>query len=525
VNCRMTGNLIQLRYKLSWAKTRSNNGRVALFAVGYLLFLLVSTLLSAGGFGAGVAAIRSGHAERVAQILLSALFLSAVFATVIMGFGMSSAFSDTELRRYPLHARERFVARHVLGLADPYWFFILALEMGLVTALYVYGSFSWWSGAIAALLLFLCFYLLTRVLSVWIDRLMASGSGYVVMVMLLMFGGLASAVVAIFENKRAPIAKVLPVLRFTPPFGAAAAMTRRASESFYGLAIVAVWLIALLALLIALEHRPSPRTQARRDSGSLWNSGFDRLAAMFGRPMAPLVGHWLRFYWRNNRFRILFALSLPVAAFLSVGMGRPGEPGGSLFAGVLGCLALVTLIATGPIAVNQYGSTGGGLRRFYLFPIDHGASLRAGSYAALLLGTAWIPPAALLWAIFAPRPLDARVLFMPVMNAVTALFLFNGLALWTSVYAPKRENYDSILGINGRSVLGDIVRVGAVLGCMLLPSLLRTATPRAIAPEGWWLTLPAGGFALVFYLVSLRVITYVLPGRREVLLARVEGRA
>jgi hypothetical protein len=371
--------------------------------------------------------------------------------------------------------------------------------------------------------MFFCSYLLARVLSVCIDQLMSTKSGYVFAFMLLVFGGLAPAV-AIFQNKRMRIPKLLPVLQFTPPFGAAAAMTHKGSGLFYGLAIVTGWLITFLALLIALEHRPAPRTNAPRNSGSLWNSGSDRLAAMFGRRMAPLVGLWLRFYWRNKRFRFLYSLSLPIAAFLSIGMGQPRQPGGSLFLGVLGCLALVALISTGPIAVNQYGCTGGGLRRFYLLPIDPGASLRAGSYAALLLGAAWIPPAAILWAIVAPRPLDARVLFMPVINAVTALFLFIGLALWTSVYAPKRGNYASIFG-HDISALGNVVRLGAVLGCMLLPSLLRTAAPQAIAPKNWWLTLPAAGAALAFYLVSLRVITFVLPGRREALLAVVEGRA
>src|SRR5207248_5939665 len=33
--------LVQLRYKLLWAKTRSRNGRIALFLAGYLLLALV----------------------------------------------------------------------------------------------------------------------------------------------------------------------------------------------------------------------------------------------------------------------------------------------------------------------------------------------------------------------------------------------------------------------------------------------------------------------------------------------------
>lgn len=177
MNWNLVGELIQLRYKLMWAKTRSRNGKIALFAIGYLLFLLIAALLAAGGFGAGVVAIQSGKAEKVAQIVLSGLFVNAVIATILLGFGMSAPFSDAELRRYPVYARERFVARHFLGIVDPFWFLILALELGLVLGLYVYGSFFFWNGAIAVLLLFVCSYLLTRVLGLWIDRLMATGWG------------------------------------------------------------------------------------------------------------------------------------------------------------------------------------------------------------------------------------------------------------------------------------------------------------------------------------------------------------
>ena len=76
MNWRSIGNLIYLRYKLMWAKTRSRAGRIALFFVGLLSFLLLQGFVTAGGLGAAVVAIRSGEAEQVVQILLSALFLN-----------------------------------------------------------------------------------------------------------------------------------------------------------------------------------------------------------------------------------------------------------------------------------------------------------------------------------------------------------------------------------------------------------------------------------------------------------------
>src|SRR5215467_15913315 len=112
MNLRSIYNLIYLRYKLIWAKTRSRTGKIALFLIGLLSYQLLLALVSAGGIGAAVVAVRSGQAEEMAQIFLSGLFLNAVFGSVLLGFGMSAAFTDAELKRYPLNRLERFTVRH-----------------------------------------------------------------------------------------------------------------------------------------------------------------------------------------------------------------------------------------------------------------------------------------------------------------------------------------------------------------------------------------------------------------------------
>ena len=155
-----------------WAKTRSRNGRIALFMVGYLLLVLLIALLAAGGLAAGIVAIRAGQAERIVQTVLFALFLQAVFTSNIMGFGLNAIFSDTELRRYPLAAFDRRFARHLIGIVDPFWFFFLALEFGLATGISVMGAGSFWRGTIAVLLLFISNYLFANVVALFVDRLM-----------------------------------------------------------------------------------------------------------------------------------------------------------------------------------------------------------------------------------------------------------------------------------------------------------------------------------------------------------------
>ena len=153
MNTALIGELVNLRYKLLWAKTRSRNGRIALFLAGYLLLVLVIALLASGGFGAAILAVRSGQAEAIAQGVLTAVFLEAVLAANILGFGMSAVFAETELRRYPLTASDRRVARHLTGILDPFWFLFFALELGLAVGLYVMGAGSFWFGLAAALLL------------------------------------------------------------------------------------------------------------------------------------------------------------------------------------------------------------------------------------------------------------------------------------------------------------------------------------------------------------------------------------
>jgi hypothetical protein len=524
MNWRSIGNLIYLRYKLIWAKMRSRTGRIALFLVGLLSFLLLLALVSAGGVGAAVVAIQSGKAEQVAQILLSGLFLNAVFGSIVLGFGVSAAFTDAELKRYPLNALERFMVRHIVGLAEPFWFLFLAIGSGLVAGLSVFGSYSFTNGTVGLLLLFLCTYLLTRTLSVWIDQLMERNLGYAVLLVLMMLLGVAQVIRQIFQYNRAHLPNILPLLRFTPPFGAAEIMTHGGPERFFGVAVVSGWLVILSAIVTVIEHRRVSWKQTLPAPRSLWDSRLDSIPALFGRRMAPLVGCWLRFYLRNKRFRLLSVLSWPIAAFAVFPIGQPRQ-GGSIFLGVLGCLPLVTFLGASRIGVNLYGYTAGGLRRLYLFPVDHGATLRAGSYAGLILGAVSIPPAAILWAMLAPRPIDARVIVMPIINAVTALFLFHGLALWTSIYAPRRANYDKIFGtISDASPWGNAVFMGTMMGCMFLPSVLRSAAPWAVDPANWRLTLPAAGFAIIVYFVSLLFVPDAVPGRREAILAIVEGK-
>ncbi len=523
MNTALIGELVGLRYKLLWAKTRSRNGRIALFLAGYLLLVLLIALLASGGFGAAMFAIRSGKAEKIAQGALTALFLEAVLASNILGFGMSAIFSETELRRYPLTAADRRIARHLTGILDPFWFLFLALELGLAVGLYVMGAGSFWFGLIAVLLLFAANYLLARVVGLFIDQLMQRKGGAPVLMLLIMsLAILPSLVAPLIAKNPAIVSAAVQRLRYTPPFGAAAAMIHPDAAGVYGLATIVTWILGLAALLVWLENRP-PRRQVTETVKIDWDSPFDRIGALFGPHMGPLVGHWLRFYGRNSRTRTLCLISLPLLAFLTFQMGNMSKATHGFFITALGTIPMVTFLGTSRISANQFGYVGGAFRRYFLLPIDPAATLRAASYAAVIIGASMLPVALLAFAIFVPYPFDARMLLMLLCTGLTGLFVLNGLGIWVTIFNPRKGNYNSNFG-NDLSLGGNILLIGGMLLALFLPRLLHKIEPALVAPESWRMFLPLPPLAFVFYRLSLQSAGPIFVTRREKLLAIVEGR-
>ncbi len=527
MNFELIGNLVRLRYKLLWAKTRSRNGRIALFMVCYLLLVLLIAVLASGGFGAALVAVRTGKAEFVAQAVLSSLYVQAVIAAVILGFGVNTIFSEAQLRRYPLKAQERRVARHVIGILDPFWFLILALELGLVVGLYVASAASFWLGLIAVLLLFVSNYLLARVVALLLERLMQRKFGAAVLLGAVACVGFLPALLRpVLRGHRGALAASLHVLGYTPPFAAAATMTHTDLAALSGLLLQVWWLLGLAAALVALERRPPHTPRAAPTTAISWDTPYDRLAAFFGPLLGPLMAHWLRFYLRNNRFRTIYALALPIAASVIFTLGRrmgTRDHAGSQLGAAVTAFAILGCMGTAQFSVNQFGYVTGGFRRFLLLPVRLAAVLRAGSYTFLLMNSALILVGTLLFILFSPLPFDARLLIMLVGAAVTSLFLFLGLGLWATLFGPRCCDYYSSFG-NDLSAAGNTVLIGGLLVVMIGPQVLARTWPAALAPDKWWMAIPVVLLAAAFYFSSLERAGQMLLARREKLLAIVEGR-
>jgi hypothetical protein len=523
MNTGLIGELVRLRYKLLWAKTRSRNGRIALFLAGYLILIAAIALLTTGGFGAAVMAVRSGKAEGVAQAVLSGIFFEAILASNILGFGLNAIFSDTELRRYPLSASDRRTARHLIGVADPFWILFLAMYIGLALGLYGAGAGSFGFGMAAVLLLFVCNYLLARIVALAIDRMMQRRGGSILLLGLILLLSLGPSMLGPwFQGHPERWQATLRWLRYTPPFGAASAMIHSGMIGFNGILLILFWSAGLLFLLTAMENRPPARTTAASVKID-WDSRYERAAALFGPRYAPLVAHWLRFYLRNNRTRAMSVLQLPLIAFLTFQVGRSMGPNG-FFIAAMGTFPVATFMGTARITVNQFGYSAGGFRRYFLLPTDPAATLRAGSYASLLLGASSIPILLGGWIVLAPRPLEPARFLMLACSSVAGLFLFHAVALWVSVFNPRKGNYQSSLG-NDLSLGGNILVIGGVIVAVIGPRLLHHAWPVPLEPQNWWMTLLLSLAAAGAYLASLSAVSGLFTPRRERLLAVVEGRA
>jgi hypothetical protein len=524
MNFQLIGVLIRLRYKLLWAKTRTRNGKIALFFAGYLLLAMVAMLLSLGGVGAGMTAIRSGKAMLVAGALLGGIYAQAIVASVVLGFGMTAIFSETELRRYPVRALERRLTRHFIGIVDPYWLLFLTLDLGLAFGLYLFGAGSFWLGLMAALLLFCSNYVAARVLGMLVDRLMMKKGGSAIMLVCIMMLGLLPATLGPVIRKNPRILDAAARLwQSTPPAGAAVAMTQSNLAAVSGLGLILLWMAALLAVLVVLERRP-PKARVAQAGKVAWESPFDRIGAVFGPQNGPLVAFWLRFYSRHNRFRTIYPLALPLAAFLQFFYGRQVHAAGGTFTISLSVFLILGFIGTSQFAVNQFGYVGGGFRRFLLLPTGAATAFRAGSYMFVMLSAALILPAAILWSLFVPARFDPRAIAMLVAASVTSLFFFHGIALWTSLLGPRRGNYNQSFG-NDLSFAGNIVVIGGMLSLLFLPQLAAKQWPGALTPYYWWAAAVAAPLAAVFYFTSLHFATALFRAKRESLMVLLEGKS
>jgi hypothetical protein len=523
MNLGSIGQLIRLRYKLIWARTRTRNGKIALFLVFYALVIMVGGLLAAGGVTAGIVAVRSGKAELVAQGVLTGLFVWALITSALLGFGINAAFTDTELRKYPLTSRERLAARHLTGMADPFWFVLVALQLGLAFGLYAYGAGSFLLGIAAVALLYICNYVAAQVLATVIERLMnRRGGAFVLPLLIISLSVLPSILVQALPKTASVRGAFVQGLRFTPGFAAGSLMAGPATSAFAGLIGLILWIGGLTLALAALERHPAKIRSVQ--SGKIkWDDRFLAAGSVFGPRYGALVAHWMLFYSRCRRFRLQYLISLPLLPFLLL-MWVNGAHDPDPFVPSLGVFAIAGLAPAAAFIVNQFGYSGGGFRRYFLFPGEPAAALRGSSYALLLLCSVSLAEVSLVWLFFGKGAHNLASFTMLVGAGVFGLFAFHAAGLWTTLYGGRKSDPGHLMG-NDMSFAGNLLVIGGTMTFLFGARVAGFVWKGGIGPQYWWVTLAMAAAAAVAYEFSLRAASVHLARRRERVLAIVEGKA
>ena len=511
--------LLGLRYRLLWAKARTSSGRMALLVAGYFLALLFLALISLGGLGAGIAAVRMGQGESVARFVLGAAFANALVTSVLLGFGLNEAFSDAMLRRYPLSGVQRMTARHLTALLDPLWLFVLALDLGFAIAVSLLGAARVWLAVPAALALVVANYLTARVLSALLEWLLATRAGPFVAVAgvtllaslpaVLQLGGARSQLVAVWLRG---------VANVSPPTAAAHVMAGSTALAVaWGAVQLAAWLLALVAMVVWLERRPRRATSATRGA-AVWEGPWDRLASLFGPTLAPLVGKMLRYYVRNPQFRYNYPFMLPILAGFVVLLAEDGGPA-ARFHVALGAGGFLGL-CSGAVSLNAFGYDGAGFRRYFVLPTPPAAVVRAAALVSVLPGLTLLLPALALWLVFSQVPTDGRMFVMLLSAALLGIFFLPALGLWTIILAPRAMSVKVTFG-NRLSWPANLVMMLGIVTVLFLPKALASAMGRTLV-DLWWVMPLAASIAALFFIVSVEAAGPVFDRRREQLMSSIE---
>jgi len=519
--------LTRLRYRLIWAQARTSNGRIILFFALYLLGVSFALLMTFGGLGAAIAAGNFDHSGSMARWTLTMLFINGIGLSLMFGLGTHEAFSDESLRRYPLKTRERFIIRQIIGLLDPIWAFMAAGALGLAVGFSWFGGGEIILGAAAAALFIAASYLATACLLSFIGRIMrsraASSTLGIIVLALVSFGPLALSLLAA-SGADGVWRSLGGLLLFTPPGAAAAMMTGdRLPMALSAAALLVVWVAALTLLLKKLEsHRPDAEANFSGgiSSDGFWDGGYDRVAGMFGRQYAPLVSKSFRYHLRCNliRFSLLTSpLLVLLANFPALGRGANGE--------VITTFMLFFVIGGATsmsMTLNLFGYDSAGVRRYAILPSTFATALRAGSLASLLLRAVALLAAFASWAIFARKHFDSRMLLAIFGIAGAALFLFNGLGLWTSVLSPKAANFYSIWS-NRLSFGANVAMFCGLFAPLWIAIMFSESLDPFDLSLFWRLALAMMALSVAFYLFSMKAIEPVLNWRREKLINLIAG--
>jgi hypothetical protein len=194
-----------------------------------------------------------------------------------------------------------------------------------------------------------------------------------------------------------------------------------------------------------------------------------------------------------------------------------------LFMAALGVIPFAALAVSWRFAANQFGYLCNGFRRLLLLPVPPPLLLWSSTVTSTILSLAMSLLCLAGWVISGPVPFDPRMIAMLACSVLTGVFLLHSASVWVTIYNPRRGNYflkignDCSLGSNAVFAIG-----GA--GAVFFPPIANVLWPDATSPETWWTLLPFPAVAAAVYFATLALAGGAFAGRREKLLAVVEGK-
>jgi hypothetical protein len=517
--------LLGLRYRLTLAHARTGGGRTILFGVVWLAAALAGGVFAIGGFGIALAATELGQAQEMAQASLGLVFLCVASGAIMLGVGVEPAFSDQQLRRYPLSSVERAVGRHITALLSPVWLIVLALSLGLAMGFCLQGVGRPWVAVPSALLLALANYLaaclaiglLQLVLRI---RVLKQILGVCVLLVFL-------AMPAVFLDTPTTAQAVVPLtalLGLTPPGVAAASMTTRGLALALGsCAQLLVWVGALIGG-VALVERAQRKESGAADATARWDDAFDRVASTAGRHLAPLIAKQLRYNLRSVQVRWMYPIL--ISCLLGVVWQNARQQSGDPDAWLLACLAAFSSLGlAGGLSLNVFGFDGAGFRRYFLLPLKASRVALAAGIVGVIPGLSLIPIALLLWCLYGPGRTDGRMLVMLLSSGVGGVLIYQSMGLWSSVLGPKNLPITMQFG-KRLSPAGSVAMMAGVYWMIFTPvACVHLGRPLL---HHWWILPLYAGAGLAFFIITVRAVGRQLVRRREKMMAMIDpnrGRA
>ncbi|MGE0131581.1 MAG: hypothetical protein AB7U82_26160 [Blastocatellales bacterium] len=513
--------LIQLRYKLIWAQSRSSGGKIGLFLGLYVIGMTLLAFLTLSGIGTAAASMQLGRAEETTRWMLTGLFTGSIILGAVMGVGPRGAFSDVVLRRYPLTPVVSFFARHFTALLDPIWPMLLTSTLGLGVGFTLYGSGSISIRASAAIMFTITAYFCAMILLAVVDHMLQSALGTTILGVAFAGAPMVIGYLLSSPNLPAKLHTVEKLLRLTPP-GISASLLVYPDFPVYisSIAILIGWCLVLAIALVVLEHSAAV-TRSVAPASSSGRNIYDLLVSPFSAVYAPLMGKALRYHLRSNRVRAGLVLG-GIGMMLVANLNAKGSSFEERIFVPLAYLFIVGIAATGAITLNQFGYDGAGIRRYATLPVPFIMVLRAGSIVSLILGGIVTLLTLVLWTQSSPVPITPFLVSMFLCAGIAGLFFFNALSLFTSIQSPKSADFQSVM-VDSQSTITKLVWVVGMIASFVISGVVVKYVDLRAMGKGWWVLPLLTILCIQFYIISFRFTVKLMNVCYESILETIAG--